>query len=65
MTDEDPIGGCAHCGICERDHAQRHTIAAGWHKWEAPDPDLLRRRMWYRRITRAAQRSVRAREGAR
>lgn len=52
MPDE-PIEGCAHCGIGKRGHGQRHTIAAGWHGWTAPDSRLLHQRMWYRRLTRA------------
>lgn len=62
MTGEDPVGGCAECGVAVRGHGQRHTVAAGWHVWLAPDATLLQRRMWYRRITRAAKRNLQARE---
>lgn len=58
MHDEQPVEGCAHCGVAQRGHGQRHTIAAGWHAWAAPDARLLQRRMWYRRITRMWTRAV-------
>jgi hypothetical protein len=57
--DEQPIDGCAYCGLAERAHGQRHTIAAGWHAWVAPDRRLRHRRMWFRRLTRAMSREAR------
>ncbi len=58
MTDEDPIDGCAHCGVAERGHGTRHTVEAGWHAWVAPTDRLLRRRMWHRRYLRAINRNL-------
>jgi hypothetical protein len=58
VTDEDPIDGRAHCGVAQRGHAQRHTVAAGWHVWEKPDERLLHRRMQFRRLTRAIARNL-------
>lgn len=62
MTGEDPVDGCADCGVVERGHGQRYTIAAGWHRWAAPDRRLLHRRMWYRRLTRAIARNLKTDE---
>lgn len=62
MTDEDPVDGCAYCGVAEREHGTRHTVAAGWHAWLAPDGRLLLRRMWFRRYVRAIERNLKTYE---
>lgn len=35
MAETSP-NGCTHCGIEARDHANRWTQAAGWHRWTPP-----------------------------
>jgi hypothetical protein len=62
VTDEDPVDGCAECGVAKQGHGQRHTVAAGWHVWKAPEGRLLHRRMWYRRLTRAITRNLKTNE---
>ena len=58
-AEEQPVEGCAHCGIAKREHYQRWTIGVGWHAHVPPDPVLLRRRMWYRRTVRRIARNLR------
>lgn len=41
--------GCRHCGVEARDHAQRWTQPAGWHKWAAPTQEQIKQRMLTRR----------------
>jgi hypothetical protein len=40
---------CRHCGIPEREHMQRWTKAAGWHKYTPPTNDQIKARMRARR----------------
>lgn len=44
---------CRHCGISEREHAQRWKPPAGWHRWEPPTTHQIKRRMQIRRDLRA------------
>ncbi|MFE9844693.1 hypothetical protein [Streptomyces goshikiensis] len=46
---------CRHCGIPEREHAQRWKQPAGWHRWEAPTSRQILRRMQMRRDLRTVR----------
>lgn len=39
-----PSDGCQHCGAASREHFQRWTTEAGWHKWTAPTAEQVRAR---------------------
>ena len=41
--------GCRHCGVPEREHMQRWTKDAGWHRWEQPTQEQIKARMHARR----------------
>ncbi|NRQ36000.1 hypothetical protein HII36_29825 [Nonomuraea sp. NN258] len=43
--------GCAWCGIDKRDHSQRWTEDAGWHRWTAPADWQIKARMAARRAS--------------
>ena len=42
-------GGCRHCGLLEREHFQRWTTGAGWHRWTEPTDAQRLERMRARR----------------
>lgn len=42
--------GCRHCGLPVREHMQRWSAHAGWHKWAAPTQDQIKDRMLARRM---------------
>jgi len=44
--------GCTHCGLEQRDHGQRWTTAAGWHRYTPPTQQQIKDRMNARRSTR-------------
>ena len=46
--------GCRHCGQPKRDHMQRWTDQAGWHKWTEPSDEQRLKRMKARRAARLA-----------
>ncbi|MFE3578769.1 hypothetical protein [Streptomyces vinaceus] len=43
---------CRHCGIPEREHAQRWKSPTGWHRWEPPTNRQILARMNMRRALR-------------
>ncbi|MFF6940411.1 hypothetical protein [Streptomyces lavendulae] len=43
---------CRHCGIPEREHAQRWKPPAGWRRWEPPTDRQILARMRHRRAFR-------------
>lgn len=47
--------GCGHCGIPEREHAQRWKPSVGWHRWAAPTNAQTLARMKDRRDARTNQ----------
>lgn len=44
--------GCQHCGIPEREHAQRWKPPVGWHRWAPPTDAQTLARMTARRAAR-------------
>lgn len=53
-TKQPPVtpSGCRHCGVAHRDHMQRYTGAAGWHRYAPPTTDQIKARMLSRRDSR-------------
>ena len=48
----DEPSACGHCGIPEREHAQRWKPPVGWHQWAAPTDEQIKARMKGRRAAR-------------
>ncbi|MEW1760408.1 hypothetical protein AB0393_28340 [Streptomyces cyaneofuscatus] len=36
---------CRHCGVPRREHMQRWTTRAGWHRWTPPTQQQIKARM--------------------
>lgn len=50
-----PTNGCRHCGLPVREHMQRWSAHAGWHKWVEPTQEQIKDRMLARRAQRKGQ----------